>query len=85
MQNDKNTVEKLKEKKYGFLWLNFKYAKGKTNENEIIKGGSFYAFGKQLFTIAYADTDWVDEDGKPYKFKLDRGMLYVKKIALGFL
>lgn len=79
------TVKELNSKKFLIIGFGFKYVKGITDENEIIKGGSFYAFGKQFLTIAFADTEWVDDNGKPYKFKTDQGMLYIKKIALGFL
>lgn len=79
------TVKELKRKNLLYKGFGFKYVKGKTNENDLIKGGSFYAFGKQLLTIAISNTEWVDEQGLPYKFKLDRKVLFVRKWAIGFL
>lgn len=80
-----DTVKELNSKNFLIRGFGFKYVKGITNENEIIKGGSFYSFGKQVLTVAFADTEWVDDNGKPYKFKIEQGILYVRKLALGFL
>lgn len=78
-------VKKQNEKNLIINGFGFRFVKGITDENDIIKGGSFYAFGKQLLTIAICNTDWVDEQGLPYKFKLDGKILFIKKMAIGFL
>lgn len=85
MTDNITAVKVLSKKQFLLKGFGFKFAKGETNENEIIKGGSFHAFGKQILTIALADTEWVDDEGKPFKFKIDRRILYIKKLALGFL
>lgn len=80
-----NTVKEVNRKNFLLMGFGFRYVKGVTDEHEFIKGGSFYAFGKQLLTIALADTEWVDDKGQPYNFKFDHRVLYVKKLAVGFL
>ena len=79
-----NVEERYKKIVY-FYGFGFRYAEGVTDENELIKGFSVYAFGRQTLTFALADVDWVDSDGKPYNFKLDDKVLYVKKLAIGFI
>lgn len=78
-------IVKEKVKLFYFYGFGFRYVKGITDENDIIKGGNLYAFGKQLLTVAVSNTEWVDEQGMPYKFKLDGRILFVKKLAIGFL
>jgi len=60
------------------------YVKGITNEGEHIKGISLFFVNKQLLTFALADELWVDEYNKPYNFKLDGTVLFVKRLAIGF-
>lgn len=55
-----------------------------TDEDETIKGISFLAFHKRLFNLAKADCMWVDEQGKPFVFKMDEGVLFIRKTAINF-
>lgn len=81
----KSTVKERYKKIVYYYGFGFRYAEGITDENDLIKGFSLYAFGKQTITFAVANTEWVDSDGMPYKFKLDDKVLYIKKLAMGFL
>lgn len=54
-----------------------------TDEQDVIKGGTFYLFNKKVFTVALANTDWVDDSGEIYKFKKQGSVLFVRKLALG--
>lgn len=80
-----SSVEEKHKKVVYYYGFGFRYAKGLTDENEWIKGFSLYAFGKQKITFALADTEWVDSKGQPYKCKIDDKVLYIKKLAIGFL
>lgn len=77
-------MKQMKEKAYYFKGFGFHYVSALTNENETIKGGSLYLFGKQSATIAVSNGYWTDSDGKPYKFKFKSGKLFLGKIAIGF-
>lgn len=77
------SVVEINRKDYRLLGFGFMYVKGITDENEIIKGCILFAFNKQILTLAIADTEWVDEHGKPYRFHLDGTVLFMKRIALG--
>lgn len=76
-------LESKLQKDFTVLGFGVKYAKGMTDEADIIRGGSLMLFGKQALTIAICNTDWVDEQGKPYGCKLDGTVLFVRKVALG--
>lgn len=80
-----SSVKERYKKSFYFYGFGFRYAEGITDENELIKGINIYTFGRQMLTIALADTDWVDSNGKPYKCKVDDKVLYIMKLAIGFL
>lgn len=84
IKEDFDIMYKQKEKNIMFLGFGFKYAKVKTKKNNNIKGGKVFLFNRRILTIAIADSNWLNEKGKPYKLKLDGGVLYINKIALGF-
>lgn len=77
-------VRKIKEKAYYFKGFGFHYVSALTNENETIKGGSLYLFGKQSPTIAVSNGYWTGNNGKPYKFKFKDRKLFMGKVAIGF-
>ncbi|MFS0877998.1 hypothetical protein [Solibacillus isronensis] len=77
-------MQRIRDKDYRFKGFGLRYTHVLTEENETIKGGSLFLFGKQCVTFAISNTDWVDDNGKPYKFKLERHVLFIKKWAIGF-
>ena len=79
-----DSVQEIKRVDRRFLGNGIVYVKGITNEGEIIKGISFFLIGKQLLTFSVADTFWLDENNKPYNFKLDGTVFFVKRLAIGF-
>lgn len=80
----KDIVKKLKEKTFYYKGFGFYYVDALTNENETIKGVSLYLFGKQCITIALSNVLWTKKDGKPYNFKIEDTVLFIRKIAIGF-
>lgn len=73
-----------KEKAYFYKGFGFNYLSALTNEDETIKGGSLFLFGKQTITLAISNGYWTGHNGSPYKFKLKGKALFVRKIAVGF-
>lgn len=54
-----------------------------TGEYETIKGVTLFAFGRGIFTCAYAPEGWVNEHNKFFRFNIEDGILFTKYIALG--
>lgn len=77
------TIQEIKRKNFLFKGFGFRYVKARTNENDLISGGSLYVCGKQVITVAISNTKWVDEQGIPYNFKFDEKVLYIGKLAIG--
>ena len=80
----KDNIKKMKERSHYFKGFGFYYVSALTNENETIKGGSLYIFGKQSPTIAVCNGYWTDEKGKPYKFKIKDREIFIWKVAIAF-
>ncbi|MED4077574.1 hypothetical protein P4645_15270 [Lysinibacillus fusiformis] len=78
-------LKQMKEKAYFYKGFGFNYLSALTNEDETIKGGSLFLFGKQMLTLAISDGYWTDDNGNPYKFKFEGKSLFVGKVALGFM
>ena len=78
-----DSVTKINKRDYRLLGFGFVYVKGITKENEFIKGGSLFAFNKQILTLAIADTLWIDNEGKPYRLRLEGPVIFMWRIAIG--
>lgn len=79
----KEKLKQMKEKAYFYKGFGFHYLSALTNENETIKGGSLFLFGKQMMTFAVSNGYWTDNKGNPYKFKFKGRALFVGKVAFG--
>lgn len=76
-------VIKGKVKTYSLKPFSFQYVEAITDD-DIIKGGGFYFLGKCLLTIARCNNLWIDEKGQPYNFKIDDGILFLRRLAISF-
>lgn len=61
--------------------LAFQYVEAITDE-DTIKGGGLYWNGKCIVTIAYCNNPWIDNKGKPYNYKRDGDILFLRKWAI---
>lgn len=77
------SVKPIKRKSFCFRGFGFRYLLAESDDKSIFKGGSFYVFDKQILTIIFSSKNWTDENGVPYKVKFDKGVLYIKKLAIG--
>ena len=50
---------------------------------ETIKGVTLFAFGRGIFTCAYAPEGWVNEHNKFFRFNIEDGILFTKYLAFG--
>lgn len=76
-------VIKRKGRIYSLKPFAFQYVEVDAGKN-IIKGGGFYFLGKCFITVARCNNLWVDEKGKPYQFKKDGDILFLRKLAISF-
>lgn len=77
-------LQKMKEKRFLCKGFGFHYLDVLTNQNETIKGGSLYLFGKQCLTIAISNTLWCKENGEPYKLGIENSVVFIGKFSIGF-
>ncbi|GKV70261.1 hypothetical protein NCCP2716_27590 [Sporosarcina sp. NCCP-2716] len=68
-------------KSYRIGPLSFRYVEVDIGNDEIIKGGGFYISSKCFLTIGYCNQPWIDEEGRPYNFKVDGDILFLRKLA----
>lgn len=79
MSSDKYTIE---EKKWRYRnGFGYRISQIVDENKEVIKGLNIYMFGKQVMTIGYSKSNWLD-DGKPIKFQISNGTLFIKKLAI---
>lgn len=54
-----------------------------SGEYETIKGVTLFAFGRGVFTCAYAPEGWVNKHNKFFRFGIEEGILFTKYLAFG--
>lgn len=76
-------IIKKKVKTYTLKPFTFQYVEAITDD-DIIKGGGLYFLKTCFLTIARCNNVWIDQDGKPYNFKKDGDVWFIRKFAISF-
>lgn len=77
-----NGIIKRKDKVYSLKPFVFQYIDAITEDDEIIRGGGIYFLDKHILTIAHCNNLWIDEEGKPYNFRVSDNILFLRKFAI---
>lgn len=75
-------MKKISRSDYRILGTGVVFAKGKTDGNEIVVGGSLYLFSFLTLTVAVASKPWVNEKGQIMNFERQGSVLFIRRLAL---